>query len=191
MLQIYTGNGKGKTTAAIGLAIRAVGAGKKVGWIYFDKGGDQQRERRVFTEKFRDSIDFEKTGLDRIDPITGRFRFSILDEDRREAERGLCLAGEWLQSGKYDLLILDEINSTTDLGMLTKESVLALLDENEIPPRSFLSRRGQEKGKASELVFTGRNAPKEFLDRADLVTEMTLVKHYFYKGIRAREGFDF
>lgn len=190
MLQIYTGNGKGKTTAAIGLAIRAVGAGKKVGWIYFDKGGDQQQERKVFTEKFQGLIDFEKTGLDRIDPVTGRFRFGVLEEDKREAEMGLALAREWLESGKYDLLILDEINSTTDLGMLKIDDVLKFIEESETRSENSESHPNDPK-RCIEMVFTGRNASKEFLECADLVTEMTLVKHYFYKGVRAREGYDY
>ncbi len=193
MLQVYTGNGKGKTTAAIGLAVRAVGAGKKVGWIYFDKGGDQQQERKVFLDKFKGLIDFEKTGLDRIDPVTGRFRFGVTSEDVIEAERGLALAREWIMSGNYDLIILDEINSTVDLGMLKKEAVLELLEKSDrrVHQRRIRSWLKTSTKNGLELVFTGRNAPPEFLDNADLVTEMTLVKHYFYRGVRAREGFDY
>lgn len=209
MFQIYTGNGKGKTTAALGLAIRALGAGKKVGWICFDKGGTHYSERKVLdvianlasnviaraddsvgprqSHAFG-SIDFRAFGLDRIDSVTGRFRFGVTAEDITEAEQGLTLAGEWITSDKYDLIILDEINSTVDLGMLKKEAVLELLSVSHI---SSPCKRGEARRGVLELIFTGRNAPTEFLDCADLVTEMKLVKHYFYRGVRAREGFDY
>jgi cob(I)alamin adenosyltransferase len=176
LIQIYTGDGKGKTTAALGLAIRAVGAGKKVAIVYFDKGGTHYSERTVLAERFAGAIDFFATGLDRIDPDNGRFRFGVTPEDRAEAERGLGIVQDIVAKNAHDLLILDEINSTVDLGMLAKEPIIALLNA---------------KPADLELVLTGRNAPPDFRDRADLVTEMTLKDHYFYRGVPAREGFDF
>jgi cob(I)alamin adenosyltransferase len=175
-IHIYTGDGKGKTTAALGLAIRAVGAGKKVAIVYFDKGGTHYSERTVLTERFTGNIDWFACGLDRIDQRTGRFRFGVTDEDRAEAQRGFGIVQELVAKGGHDLLILDEINSTVDLGILAKEPVVAFINA---------------KPEALELVLTGRNAPPEFRERADLVSEVTLKDHYFYRGVPAREGFDF
>lgn len=176
LVQVFTGNGKGKTTASLGEAIRAAGAGKRVGIVYFDKGGTTHySERHVLDELFKGRIDYVATGRDRIDPVTNRFDFSIQDIDRAEAKRGLDEARRMLTSG-YDVVILDEINSTTSLGMLAVDDVLAVLD---VQPETV------------EVVLTGRNAPEAFLERAHLVTEMTLVKHYFYSGVQAREGLDY
>ena len=108
MLQIYTGNGKGKTTASLGLAIRAVGAGKRVGIIYFDKGGEvHYSERKILRERFAKEITIVPTGLDRIHPVTNKFRFGVTEEDKKEARRGLEIACEWIASKKFDLIILD------------------------------------------------------------------------------------
>lgn len=190
-IQIYTGNGKGKTTAALGLALRARGAGLKVAIVYFDKGGTHYSERKLFKKL---GIDYFVSGCDRIDPKTGRFRFGVTPADIREARAGLKAAKKFLISKKYDLVILDEINSTVDLKMLTAAEVLKVISRH-FPIRRKAGgmprrRSGQNPDKA-ELVLTGRNAPKEFLDIANLVTEMKLVKHYFYRGTRAREGIDF
>ena len=173
LVQVFTGNGKGKTTAALGGVIRAVGAGKKVAIIYFDKGGNTHYSERAILDRL--NIPFIATGRDRIDPVTGRFDFSIQQIDRDEAHRGLEVVRELFKQ-PYDLIVLDEVNSTTDLGMMSVEEVLAVLDE---------------KPDATEIVLTGRNAPQAFLDRAHLVTEMCLRKHYFYSGVQAREGVDY
>jgi cob(I)alamin adenosyltransferase len=175
LIQVFTGNGKGKTTAGLGEAIRAVGAGRKVGIVYFDKGGTSHYNERRVLDEFRGRIDYVATGRDRIDPKTGRFDFAIQEIDRTEARRGLEEARKMFKGG-YDVVILDEINSTTDLGMLKVEDLLELL---------------KKKPDRLELVMTGRNAPEAFLERADLVTEMKLRKHYFYSGVPAREGLDF
>ncbi|MFH2062939.1 MAG: cob(I)yrinic acid a,c-diamide adenosyltransferase [bacterium] len=176
MIQIYTGDGKGKTTAAWGLAVRAVGAGKKVAIVYFDKGGDHYSERQVLTERLADLVDFYATGQDRIDADTGQFRFGVEEPDLAEAKRGLELAQDLIKKAQHDLIILDEVNTAVSLGMLSPEPVEDLL-------------RG--KPDSVELVLTGRGAPQSFRDLADLVTEMTLVDHYYYRGVKAREGFDY
>ena len=173
LIQILTGNGKGKTTAAIGEIVRMVGVGKRAAIIFFDKGGEHYSERSIL-EKL--GVEWFAYGRDRIDPVTGRFDFSVTDVARTLGEQGLEKARELFQSDQYDLLVLDEINSTTDLGMLSVGSVLSVLDQK--PDRL-------------ELVLTGRNAPQAFLDRAHLVTEMRLRKHYFYSGVKAREGVDY
>ncbi len=172
LVQLFTGNGKGKTTASLGEAMRAIGAGKRVGIVFFDKGGEHYNERSILDQL---GIRWVATGRDRIEP-SGRFDFSITEEDKAEALRGLKEGENMIFSGEFDLVILDEINSTTDLGMLDEEVVLALIDR---------------KPETVELVLTGRNAPEAFIERADLVTEMTLKKHYFYSGTKAREGIDY
>ena len=176
LIQVYTGDGKGKTTASLGMAIRAVAQGMKVAIVYFDKGGEHYSERKVLAERFKGEIDFFSSGLDRIDPVTGRFRFGVLPDDKAEAERGLEIVRHILSKGEHALVILDEINTTVSLGMLDENAVLEAL---------------KLKPEKTELVLTGRKAPESFRAMADLVTEMTLVKHYFYHGVPAREGLDF
>lgn len=176
MIQIYTGDGKGKTTASMGLVLRAVGAGMKVAVIAFDKGGETHySERKTFAERFPE-VDFHVTGLDRIDPQSGRFRFGVTEDDKREGERGLGILKELLEANKHNLIILDEINSSTNLGIIDEQIVLELL---------------KQKHETIELVLTGRNAPTSFIELADLVTEMKMRKHYFYHGTKAREGLDY
>lgn len=173
LVQVFTGNGKGKTTAAIGEVVRAVGAGKRAAVIFFDKGGTHYSERSMLEQL---GVPWFAFGRDRIDPVSGRFDFSITDEDRRLGSEGLTKAQALVLSDTYDLLVLDEINSSTDLGFLSEQDVLTLIEQ---------------KPDHVELVLTGRNAPQSFIDRAHLVTEMRLRKHYFYSGVRAREGLDF
>lgn len=174
-VHIYTGDGKGKTTAALGLCLRAIGAGKRAGIIYFDKGGKHYSERKILKD-LKGKIDYFVCGCDRIDLETGKFRFGVREEDKEEALKGLVKANKWAQGGKYDLLVLDEVNTCVKYGMIKENEVLKLIDS---------------KPKKLELVLTGRHAPESFKDRADLITEMKLVKHYFYKDIKAREGIDY
>ncbi|HSD12057.1 MAG TPA: cob(I)yrinic acid a,c-diamide adenosyltransferase [Patescibacteria group bacterium] len=176
LIQVYTGDGKGKTTASLGLALRAVSQGVRVAIVHFDKGGTHYAERGIIGEKFPGEIDLFSTGLDRIDPKTNRFRFGVTPEDRAEAERGLAIVRDVFRKGEHGLVIMDEINCTVSLGMLDERDALAVIAEK--PPET-------------ELVLTGRNAPDAFRALADLVTEMTLVKHYFYKGVPARYGLDY
>lgn len=171
MLQIYTGKGKGKTTAALGLVIRAFGQGLKAGIVYFDKGGDDYGERKVLKQL---GIDFFATGLNRRTP-DGGFRFTITEEDKQEAARGLQLVKDLFQQD-YDLLVLDEVNSTVALDMLKTEQVVDLISQ---------------KPDKLELVLTGRNVPAEITELADLISEMTPIKHYMTKGISARRGIEF
>lgn len=173
MLQIFTGNGKGKTTAALGTALRAVAHGMNVAFIYFDKGGTHYSERKILDKL---GVMWHATGLDRIDPVTNKFRFGVTSEDKAEAERGLQIARDLFTKNHHQLVVLDELNSTLFLKMIKLEDVLALINA---------------RPKEMELIITGRNAPQELLDRADLVTEMKLVKHYFYNDVLAREGIDY
>ncbi|HKY33870.1 MAG TPA: cob(I)yrinic acid a,c-diamide adenosyltransferase [Candidatus Polarisedimenticolia bacterium] len=172
LIMVNTGNGKGKTTAALGTALRACGYGHKVLMIQFVKGpwksGEQIAAARL-------SPEFELIK-------TGRGFFKIMgdrlpEEEHKEAARlGLELARERIASGGYRLVILDEINNAVSDGLLPVEPVLALLDAK--PPELH-------------LILTGRNAHPEVLRRAHLVTEMTEVKHPFQQGILAQKGIDF
>ncbi|MDO8648578.1 MAG: cob(I)yrinic acid a,c-diamide adenosyltransferase [Candidatus Peregrinibacteria bacterium] len=179
LIQVYTGNGKGKTTAALGLALRARAAEKRVAIVFFDKGGEHYSERKILQQL---GVEWFGYGMDRIDSKTNRFRFGVLAEDTAQAEQGIAKAMELVRGG-YDLLILDEINSTVALGMVSEKSVERLI---EVKPDTL------------ELVLTGRTEVAHgkiirpsYFDRADLMTEMRLEKHYFYHGIPAREGIDF
>ncbi len=173
LIQVFTGDGKGKTTSAIGTLLRAHAAGRKVGFVYFDKGGDvHYSERKIFDEI---DIKYYVTGRDRIHPITNAFDFSIKEIDKKEGKKGLLYI-EKMFTEKYDLIVMDEINSSAALGIVSVQAVLNLIDN---------------KPKTTELILTGRNAPNEFLNKANLITEMCLKKHYFYSGVKAREGLDF
>lgn len=175
LVQVIYGNGKGKTTAALGQAIRCAGSGRRVLIVYFDKGGNTHYNERLILDRIPE-ITYAATGRDRIDPVTGRFDFSIQEIDRTEAQRGLAIARDAMLMKKYDLVVLDEVNSTVSLGMLAEADVLALI---------------QKKHPEVELILSGRNPPQSFLDAAHLITEMKLERHYFYSGVPAREGLDY
>jgi cob(I)alamin adenosyltransferase len=176
LMQVYTGDGKGKTTAALGSVMRAVGAGKRVAILFFDKGGEQYSERKALD---RLGVDWWAFGRDRR-LENGSFDFSITEQDKAEAKRGLehfrNLLNPRHTRNPYDLIVLDEFNVVVNTGQLPLELALAVLEL---------------KTKNSELILTGRNAPKEFLDRADLISEIQNKKHYLSSGVQAREGLDF
>lgn len=174
-VQVYTGEGKGKTTAALGLAIRAAGHGRKVAIVYFDKGGDFYGERKIL-DRLSGMIDYHVSGLPRFDVQKKTFRFGVTDDDRKEAERGMDLTEKLAQSGKYQLIVLDEVNTSMHLGMISAERVLKFI---------------AEKPESLELVLTGRNCPEQVQSAADLVTEMRPVKHYMTNGVPAREGIEY
>ncbi|MDD4995695.1 MAG: cob(I)yrinic acid a,c-diamide adenosyltransferase [Patescibacteria group bacterium] len=176
MIHVYTGDGKGKTTAAIGLAMRAVQSGRRVAIVYFDKGGDFYSERKMFEKRFADEIDFWACGRARFNPATDQFDFSVTDEDRWEAKRGLEIAREILERAEHDVLILDEINNILHQELVALADVLDLI----LP-----------KPERIELVLTGRNARPEIMQAADLVTDMRNVKHYMDQGVAARAGIDY
>jgi cob(I)alamin adenosyltransferase len=166
-VQVYTGDGKGKTTAALGLALRAVGAGLKVYIGQFIKNAEYSEISAL--QRFADSITIEQFGR-------GCF---ILTEpcqaDKDAARQALTAIGGVLASGAYDLVIADEANVAVALGLISEDDLLALID-----------RRPSH----AELVLTGRGAPSLVLARADLVTEMRPVKHYYDRGILARKGIE-
>ncbi|OYW06259.1 MAG: hypothetical protein B7X11_01185 [Acidobacteria bacterium 37-65-4] len=178
-LHVYTGDGKGKTTACIGLAVRALGAGMKVHFIQFDKGFDGQNEHYSERHILRalPGLLLDPTGCERIQS-DGHFRFGVTPEDRAEAQRALGLARGALQSGEAGLVILDEILSAQQYHLIKEEDVLDLVALWSAEPKC-------------ELVLSGRTKLESVLGRADLVTEMRKVKHYYDAGLLARRGFDF
>lgn len=177
-LQIYTGDGKGKTTAAIGLAIRAAGAGLKVAIVQFDKGYEGEEfyyERRILRKI--ENIDLFPTGTFR-HKKNGSFRFDLNEEDLKEAKRGIEISYKILKEKKYDVVILDEIIVSIKTKLIKLEEVLNLI------------KFWRENCK-NELILTGRYAPEEILKEADLITEMKNLKHYFDEGILARKGIEY
>jgi cob(I)alamin adenosyltransferase len=164
-VQVYTGDGKGKTTAALGLALRASGHGLHTYIGQFMKG-----QRYGELEALRDHplITLEQYG----DPRCIH-REEVTTEHVAQARRGLEQARKAMLSGDYDLIVLDEVNVSIWFGLLETEDVLALLDQ---------------KPEHVEVVLTGRRAPQALIDRADLVTEMREVKHYYQQGVKARAG---
>ena len=169
LIQIYTGNGKGKTTAALGLVLRACGHGAKIAVIQFMKGWEHYGE--LSAVKLLPNVTLVQTG--RPDYV---YRGKEEQQDFEEAKRGLALASEFVSSGEYDLLILDEINVALDYKLIPLCDVLTLLDSN---PNSL------------EIVLTGRSAPKELTEKADLVTEMKEIKHPYQKGLQGRRGIEY
>jgi cob(I)alamin adenosyltransferase len=166
-IQVYTGNGKGKTTAAFGLALRAAGAGLRVFIAQFVKGM-KYSEIEAF-ERFADLITVKQYGR-------GCFiRNAPKGEDTQAASVGLEEVQLVLYSGEYKVVILDEANIATYFGLFSVDDLLALIDLK--PPDV-------------ELVITGRNVDSRVLDRADLVAEMREVKHYYTRGIEARKGIE-
>ncbi|MFH1382166.1 MAG: cob(I)yrinic acid a,c-diamide adenosyltransferase [Chloroflexota bacterium] len=166
LIQIYTGEGKGKTTAALGTAIRATGQGLRVGFIQFLKG--EPTGEHLFVSLYQP--------FDIVQISTGDIFIKSQEQLKEEAQRTLAYAEEQMLGGKYDLLVLDEIFIATHKGFITIRQVLDLLEKK--PARL-------------ELVLTGRDAPPEIIERADLVTEMRLVKHPFRRGIAARRGIEY
>lgn len=167
LVQVYTGDGKGKTTAALGLALRAVGQGLKVIFIQFMKGDPDCGEHR-FVAKYRP---FEMVQLHRSDVFS-----TPKEQLRREVVETFDFAEKSLAGGQYDVVILDEVLVAVRDGLLDGPRVVDLI------------KRRPEK---VELVLTGRNAPPEVVKAADLVTEMLMIKHPFTQGLSARRGIEF
>jgi cob(I)alamin adenosyltransferase len=166
-IQVYTGNGKGKTTAAIGLAIRAAGAGLKVFIAQFIKMGDYSEIKAL--RRFSDLITVEQFGL-------GRFTDGKpLPEDIEAAQKGLKRVKSIMATEKYKVIILEEANVAAKYGLIRVQDLLGLIIN---------------KPYDAELVITGRHASPRVIEIADLVTEMIPIKHYFEKGVPARVGIE-
>lgn len=166
-VQVYTGDGKGKTTAALGLAIRAAGAGFKVYIAQFLKKGDTSEIKAL--ERFSDLITVEQFGL-------GRFvRGKPEAEDIEAARNGLENIQKILFSGKHQMVILDEANVAAVCGLISIDDLIVLIDQ---------------KPAHVELILTGRGAAPQIIERADLVSEVKALKHYFNNGVKARVGIE-
>ncbi len=166
-VHVYTGDGKGKTTAAIGLAIRAAGAGRKVFIGQFLKSGEYSEHKAL--ERFSDLIEIKQYGR-------GCFIYGAPeDEDIKAAREGLNEVRDIINSGEYDLVILDEANIAVYYKLF---EVSKLLDIVRSRPEHV------------EIVITGRMADQSLIDEADLVTEMKEIKHYYKKGVIARPGIE-
>ena len=166
LIQVYTGDGKGKTTAALGLAIRAYGQGLKVIFIQFLKS--QPGGEHLFADKLK-PFEIKQFGK-------GNLFKKPEQELLQETREGYEFSQKALVSGKYDLVILDEILIAHSRGFLSLQQVLDLM---------------QMKPGNVELIMTGRKAPQEVVKRADLVTEMLLIKHPFAEGVQQRKGIEY
>ena len=166
-IQVYTGDGKGKTTAALGLAIRAAGAGLKVYMAQFLKHGEYSEIRGL--NRLSDTITVEQFGCGRF--IKGR----PSDEDVAAARRGLNQIKAILKAGKHAVVILDEANVAVSLNLFSENELLEIIDH---------------KPDNVEIIITGRGAGPGIIEAADLVTEMKEIKHYFKNGVEARVGIE-
>ncbi len=169
LLMIYTGNGKGKTTAALGLAMRAVGHGRRVLMLQFMKGDDSYGECKA--ARMLPGFEIVQKGLP-----TFVERGNPGAEDLRLAGEAIAEARDALTSDKWDMVILDEINVAVDYGLVPLAAVLELLD----------ARRP-----GLDVVLTGRGARPELVKRADMVSEVLEIKHHYQKGVPAREGIEY
>ena len=197
LIQVFTGNGKGKTTSSLGLGLRAIGQGFKVYIIQFLKSGDTgelfsikkylpnmtitqfgiqkltERQLKIdqYEQKKPEEIEIKPTGP------KGEYYYFAPDELEREAcRRGLEHAKHIINSGEHEIVILDEINCALSKSLISIQETIKMLDE---------------KPKHVEVLMTGRGAPKEIIDRADLVSEIKEIKHPFHKGILARRGIEY
>ncbi|RKX23945.1 MAG: cob(I)yrinic acid a,c-diamide adenosyltransferase [Candidatus Zixiibacteriota bacterium] len=171
-LIVYTGNGKGKTTAALGMCLRAIGHDWNICVIQFVKG----------TWKYGELEGLKRLGSGLELHVIGEGCVGIcgdtkeLEEHHQAAQKGIALALDKIRSGKFQLVVLDELNVAFDLGLVSREDVESLLSS---------------RSASQNLVITGRGAPDWLVEQADLVTEMKEIKHPFQKGIMAKKGIDF
>jgi cob(I)alamin adenosyltransferase len=168
LIQVYTGDGKGKTTAALGLAFRATGCNLKVIMVQFLKPSEEYGEQ--IAAKKLENFEIVSMGLDHMSSAVTR------EEDICLAHEALSYFSKILSSGKYDIVIADEINVAMSWDLILPEEVIEVLEK---------------RAPNTEVILTGRRAPQEIIDYADLVTEMRLIKHPFDAGIGARRGVEY
>lgn len=172
LIVVYTGKGKGKTTAALGIVLRALGHGYKVGMIQFIKGEWYYGE---LTSSKRLEPEFEMI-------VAGKGFVGIIDDDhpiqdhQKAAQAAVILAKDKLASGAYDILILDEISYAAKLKLISEQDILEII---------------RLKPEKTSLVITGNYAPESVIAMADLVTEMKEIKHPYQQGLKAKKGIDF
>jgi len=169
LVQIFTGNGRGKTSAALGAVLRAVGQGLKIYIVHFMKGTYPYGEQKALAQL--PDVTIARFGqLNFVDPN------NIKDEEREEAEKALAAGRAAMLSEEYDLVVLDEVNIAASWGLVEMEEVIQLI---------------RDKPERVELILTGRYADSLLIELADLVTEMVEVKHPYKQGIKARRGFEY
>ncbi|RKD29088.1 cob(I)yrinic acid a,c-diamide adenosyltransferase [Thermohalobacter berrensis] len=172
IVQVYTGDGKGKTTAAIGQGLRAAGHGYRVTMVQFLKGRDSGEVESI--KKLEPN--FKILRFDR----TRKFFWNMNEEEKNELKNKINNAFEYIEESinkdEYDILILDEIMAVINNNLVSIEKVIDIL---------------KNKPENVEIILTGRNVPNQILDIADLVTEMKMIKHPFSKGIPARKGIEY
>ncbi|MBQ3312132.1 cob(I)yrinic acid a,c-diamide adenosyltransferase [bacterium] len=173
-IQVYTGNGKGKTTASLGLCLRALGRNWKVLLVMFTKGGDNYGELISFKKlspEINDNLTIVQAGLDRI-----VYKNNSTQEDINTIQNGWKVVKEAIKNNSYNMIIMDEANIAIDLDILDLNDVVETL---------------KNKPKEMEIVLTGRNAKQEIIDIAHLVSKIEPVKHYWDIGVSAREGIEY
>lgn len=173
-IQVYTGNGKGKTTASLGLAMRALGRCWKVLIVMFTKGGNDYGELNSFmnlSPTIKDNLKIVQAGLDRI-----VYKNNETEDDIKEIKKGWELAKKAIKNNEYQLIILDEANIAIDMDILDEDEVVDVL---------------KNKPEEMEIVLTGRNAHPKIIEIAHLVSEIKPIKHYWDTGIVARKGIEY
>jgi len=169
LVEIFTGNGKGKTSAALGVAMRASGHGLRTHIVYFMKGNYPYGEQKVLPQL--PNISFNTFGQEEfVDPA------NVKPEEREQAKQALNEAQRAIFSGEYDLVILDEVNVAVAWQLVDLEEVIKLI---------------KKKPENVELILTGRYADEKLIELGDVVTEMTEIKHPYRKGITSRKGIDY
>ncbi len=169
LVEIFTGNGKGKTSAALGIVLRASGHGLRVHIVYFMKGNYPYGEQKVLPQIPNTS--FKTFGQEEfVDPT------NVKPEEREQARQALKEAQRAVLSGEYDLVVLDEVNVAVAWKLVDIDEVIELI---------------KKKPENVELILTGRYADEKLIELADLVTEMTEVKHPYQKGVTSRSGIDY
>lgn len=170
LVLVYTGNGKGKTTAALGLALRAVGHEEEVFIIQFMKGDEKYGEVQAIKQYFP-KVQLVQKGLN-----TFVKKGHPSSQDLKLAKEGLNLARDVISSGKYDLVILDEINVAVNYGLLTEQDILNLITL---------------KPDFTTLVLTGRYVSEKIMEQADMISEVKEIKHHYHQGIAAQSGIEY
>ncbi len=171
LVMVYTGDGKGKTTAALGLSLRQIGWGRKVLFLQFMKGKGNVYGERIAAGKFLPDLEIEQWGRDEFVDLSDPDSL-----DKTLAQKGLERAKGAIESGEYGLLVLDEICVAVACGLLSADQVIDLLSS---------------KPKGMDIVLTGRYCPGKIQEIADMVSEVREVKHHYSRGVKAREGIEF
>lgn len=173
-IQVYTGNGKGKTTASLGLAMRALGRDWKVLIVMFTKGGNDYGELntfRQFSPRISENLKIVQAGLDRV-----IYKANENEQDHKKIKRGWNTVKKAIKNNEYQLIIMDEANIAIDMGILDVDEVIDVI---------------KSKPDEMEIVLTGRNAHPKIVEIAHLVSKIEPVKHYWDKGITARKGIEY